>query len=84
MEVDRVEFFRRGDKIVLREYPVNAAAIFDALASMPDGRKDLRLKKGTRCDGTPLFICPASTILSGRIAAHFERHSFETIMSETG
>jgi antitoxin VapB len=43
---DRVEIFRRGDEIVLRETPVNAAAIFDALATlpedfMPDGREDL-------------------------------------------
>jgi antitoxin VapB len=45
LEVDRVEIFRRGDEIVLREYPVNAAAIFDALTSLPDdfmadGRED--------------------------------------------
>lgn len=33
---DRVEIFRRGDEIVLRETPVNAAAIFDALAALPD------------------------------------------------
>lgn len=43
---DRVEIFRRGDEIVLRETPVNAAAIFDALAALPDdfmadGREDL-------------------------------------------
>lgn len=43
---DRVEIFRRGDEIVLRETPVNAAAIFDALTAlpddfMPDGREDL-------------------------------------------
>jgi antitoxin VapB len=45
LEVDRVEIFRRGDEIVLRERPVNAAAIFDALVSLPDdfmadGRED--------------------------------------------
>ena len=45
LEVDRVEIFRRGDEIVLREHPVNAVVIFDALASMPedfmaDGRED--------------------------------------------
>jgi antitoxin VapB len=43
---DRVEIFRRGDEIVLRETPANAAAIFDALAALPDdfmtdGREDL-------------------------------------------
>lgn len=42
---DRVEIFRRGDEIVLRETPTNAAAIFDALAALPDdfmsdGRED--------------------------------------------
>ena len=45
LEVDRVEIFRRGDEIVLREHPANAASIFDALASLPDdfmadGRED--------------------------------------------
>ena len=44
-EVDQVEIFRRGDEIVLRERPASAAAIFDALASLPDdfmaeGRQD--------------------------------------------
>jgi antitoxin VapB len=42
---DRVEIFRRGDELVMREVPVNAAAIFDTLASLPpdfmrDGRGD--------------------------------------------
>lgn len=42
---DRVEIFRRGDEIVLRETPANAAAIFDALTALPDdfmsdGRED--------------------------------------------
>jgi antitoxin VapB len=42
---DRVEIFRRGDEIVLREVPVSAVAIFDALSSLPadfmaDGRDD--------------------------------------------
>ncbi|WP_143684512.1 antitoxin [Variovorax sp. KK3] len=41
----RVEIFRRGNDLVLRERPANAAAIFDALVSMPadfmaDGRSD--------------------------------------------
>jgi antitoxin VapB len=31
-----VEIFRRGDEIVLRETPLNAAAIFDLLADLPD------------------------------------------------
>ncbi|WP_445369015.1 antitoxin [Methylomonas sp. BW4-1] len=42
---DRVEIFRRGDKIVLRETPTNATAIFDALSTLPEdfmaeGRED--------------------------------------------
>jgi antitoxin VapB len=42
---DRVEIFRRGDEIVMREAPVNAAAIFDVLTDFPDdfmcsGRED--------------------------------------------
>lgn len=44
-QVDQVEIFRQGKDIVLRERPVNAAAIFDALAALPadfmaDGRAD--------------------------------------------
>lgn len=45
LSVDQVEIFRRGDEIVLRASPPSAAAIFDALASLPedfmeDGRRD--------------------------------------------
>jgi antitoxin VapB len=45
LEVDRVEIFRRGDEIILREKPASAALIFDILASFPtdfmeDGRDD--------------------------------------------
>ena len=45
LNVEQVEIFRRGDEIVLREAPVDATAIFDALASLPadfmvDGRDD--------------------------------------------
>lgn len=36
LEVDRVEIFRRGDEIILREHPLNASAIFDALARLPE------------------------------------------------
>lgn len=36
LEVERVEIFRRGEEIVLREHPANAVAIFDALTSLPD------------------------------------------------
>jgi antitoxin VapB len=32
---DRVEIFRQGDHVVLRESPASAAGIFDALASLP-------------------------------------------------
>ena len=45
LEVDRVEIFRRGEEIILRERPANAATIFDTLISLPDdfmveGRED--------------------------------------------
>lgn len=45
LNVEQVEIFRRGDEIVLREIPLNATAIFDALSSLPadfmaDGRED--------------------------------------------
>jgi antitoxin VapB len=45
LQTDQVEIFRQGKDIVLRERPVNAAAIFDALATLPadfmaDGRAD--------------------------------------------
>jgi len=44
-QTDRVEIYRRGDELVMREAPINATAIFDALAGMPtdfmaDGRED--------------------------------------------
>ncbi len=43
--VDQVEIFRRGDEIILRERPVSALELFDALAMLPDdfmvdGRQD--------------------------------------------
>jgi antitoxin VapB len=34
-EAEQVEIFRRGDEIVLRAKPANAAMIFDVLASLP-------------------------------------------------
>jgi antitoxin VapB len=40
LEVDRVEIFRRGNEIVLREVPESAASIFDALAGLPDDFMD--------------------------------------------
>lgn len=45
LNVEQVEIFRRGDEIVLREIPLNATAIFDALSSLPadfmaGGRED--------------------------------------------
>lgn len=47
---DQVEIFRQGDDIVLRERPASAAAIFDALASLPadfmkEGRSDAAPQK---------------------------------------
>ena len=46
LDVERVEIFRRGNEIILREAPESAAAIFDVLSSLPDdfmedGRQDL-------------------------------------------
>lgn len=35
LKADQVEIFRRGEEIVLREVPLNAAAIFDALTELP-------------------------------------------------
>lgn len=45
VNADRVEIFRRGEEIVLRERPASAAAIFDALTGLPedfmeDGREE--------------------------------------------
>jgi antitoxin VapB len=45
LTTDKVEIFRRGDEVVMREVPVNAGAIFDALARLPadfmeEGRND--------------------------------------------
>ncbi len=42
---DQVEIFRQGNDIILRERPVSAAVIFDALAAFPadfmaEGRED--------------------------------------------
>lgn len=34
-ETEKVEIFRRGDEIVLREKPASALKIYDALASLP-------------------------------------------------
>jgi antitoxin VapB len=50
VNADRVEIFRRGEDIILRERPANAAAIFDALTRLPDdfmeeGREDSRPQK---------------------------------------
>ena len=44
-EQDRVEIFRQGNDIVLRQVPANATAVFDMLGSLPadfmaDGRQD--------------------------------------------
>ena len=45
LNVEQVEIFRRGEEIVLREKAPNAAAVFDALATLPadfmaEGRDD--------------------------------------------
>ena len=34
--VEKVEIFRRGDEVVLRERPLAAEALFDILAALPD------------------------------------------------
>jgi antitoxin VapB len=36
LEVDRVEIFRRGNELVLRERPASAGAVLDVLAKFPD------------------------------------------------
>ena len=45
VNVSRVEIFRRGEDIILRERPLSAGSIFDALIGFPpdfmaDGRED--------------------------------------------
>ena len=44
-DVNEVEILRRGDEVILRPVPVSGAAVFDALAALPDdlfpeGRRD--------------------------------------------
>ena len=33
---EKVEIFRRGDEVILREHPCSALAIFNALSQLPD------------------------------------------------
>ena len=45
LNAEQVEIFRQGNDIILRERPASAAAIFDALVSLPadfmqEGRED--------------------------------------------
>ena len=45
LNVEQVEIFRRGNEIILREAPANAAAVFDLLTQLPadflaEGRED--------------------------------------------
>lgn len=45
LDTDQVEIFRQGQDIVLRQLPLNGAAVFDVLSSLPadfmaDGRQD--------------------------------------------
>jgi len=35
LNVEQVEIFRRGDDIILRQTPANAAAVFDLLTDLP-------------------------------------------------
>ena len=44
-DVDEVEILRRGDEVILRPVPVSGAAVFEALAGLPqdlwpEGRQD--------------------------------------------
>jgi len=48
LNTDQVEIFRRGDEIVLRERPVDAGRIFDALAGL-----DVDALHGERDDTPP-------------------------------
>lgn len=34
-DVDEVEILRRGDEVILRPVPVSGAAVFEALAALP-------------------------------------------------
>jgi antitoxin VapB len=34
-DAEKVEIFRRGDEVVLRDKPASAASIFDALVGLP-------------------------------------------------
>ncbi len=67
LNVERVEIFRPGDEIVLREAPVGATAIFDALASLPadfmaDGRDDTPPQ-----EREVLCECPLSGIVNSSL-----------------
>ncbi|MCU9946344.1 antitoxin [Pseudomonas sp. PDM13] len=49
LEVDRVEIFRRGNEIILREVPEDATVIFDTLAELSrdflgEGREELPIQ----------------------------------------
>ncbi len=48
LKANKVEVFRRGDELVMREVPLSATAIFDVLAALP---KDFM--KGGREDTPP-------------------------------
>lgn len=44
-DVEEVEILRRGDEVILRPMPVSGAAVFEALAALPqdlwpEGRQD--------------------------------------------
>ena len=48
LKVDRVEIYRRGDEIILREKPRRMARVLDILAELPDDVLD-----GISDDGPP-------------------------------
>jgi len=51
-QADRVEIYRRGDELVMREAPINATAIFDALAGMPPDSWPMVARTHRRRTGT--------------------------------
>ena len=53
LDADQVEIFRDGQDLVLRQLPLNGAAVFDLLSSLPadfmaDGRQDTPAQESDR------------------------------------
>jgi antitoxin VapB len=53
LDADQIEIFRDGQDLVLRQLPLNGAAVFDLLSSLPadfkaDGRQDTPSQESDR------------------------------------